>query len=140
MVRIELYSADRKLQQLLSSALGKEFQITLEADAEAIIRSFSAGECDVVVVDLDSNHVPLQDRIAGSERIIASKISPVLLTDDGLRSTALELVRQGAHNFKKERAAFHGGTENHAAPRLRKVRPEAEARGRRTATGSGHQL
>jgi DNA-binding NtrC family response regulator len=99
MVRIELYSADRKLQQLLSSALGKEFQITLEADAEAIIRSFSAGECDVVVVDLDSNHVPLQDRIAGSERIIASKISPVLLTDDGLRSTALELVRQGAHNY-----------------------------------------
>ncbi len=99
MVRIELYSADRKLQQLLSSALGKEFHITLEADAEAIIRSFSAGECDVVVVDLDSNHVSVQDRIAGSERIIASKISPVVLADDGLRSTALELVRQGAHNY-----------------------------------------
>jgi hypothetical protein len=29
MIRIALFSEDRKLQQLLSSALGKEFQIVL---------------------------------------------------------------------------------------------------------------
>ncbi|HVC91360.1 MAG TPA: sigma-54 dependent transcriptional regulator [Acidobacteriaceae bacterium] len=99
MIRIALYSEDRKLQQLLSSALGKEFQITLEPAEEEIHQLFSAGECDVVVLDLDSNQASLQERIACSGRIVGSKVSPVVLADDGLRSTALELVRQGAHSY-----------------------------------------
>jgi DNA-binding NtrC family response regulator len=99
MIRIALYSEDRKLQQLLSSALGKEFQIGLKSNEEEIRHSFSAGECDVVVLDLDTNQVSLQERIACSEQIVGSKLSPVVLADDGLRSTALELVRQGAHSY-----------------------------------------
>jgi DNA-binding NtrC family response regulator len=99
MIRIALYSEDRKLQQLLSSALGKEFQIVLDPEEDAILRSFSAGDCDVVVLDLDSNHPSLQERIACSERIVEAKVSPVLLADDGLRSAALELVRKGAHSY-----------------------------------------
>ena len=99
MIRIALFSEDRKLQQLLSSALGKEFQIVLEPDEEGIHLLFSAGACDVVVLDLDTNHSLLQLRIACSERIVASNISPVVLADDGLRSAALELIRQGAHSY-----------------------------------------
>jgi DNA-binding NtrC family response regulator len=99
MIRIALYSEDRTLQQLLSSALGKEFHVVLESDEDAILRSFSAGDCDVVVLDLDSNQSSLQQRMACSERIVASKISPVLLADDDLRSTALELVQKGAHSY-----------------------------------------
>ncbi len=99
MIRIALFSEDRKLQQLLSSALGKEFQIGLKSNEEEIRHSFSAGECDVVVLDLDTNQLSLQERIACSERIVGSKLSPVVLADDGLRSTALELVRQGAHSY-----------------------------------------
>jgi DNA-binding NtrC family response regulator len=99
MIRIALFSDDRKLQQLLSSALGKEFQITLEPEEEAIQRSFAAGACDVVMLDLDSNQESLQRRIAGSERLVGLKIAPVVLADDGVRSVALELVHQGAHSY-----------------------------------------
>jgi DNA-binding NtrC family response regulator len=99
MVRIALFSEDSKLQQLLSSALGKEFRITLESEEEAIHRSFAAGECDVVILDLDSNRESLQQRIADSERLVALKLSPIVLADDGIRSVALELVQQGAHSY-----------------------------------------
>ncbi len=99
MIRIALYSEDRKLQQLLSSALGKEFHIQLEQDEEAIHRSFSAGECDVVVLDLDSNQTSLQQRIACSERLVGLKIAPIVLADDGVRSAALELIHKGAHGY-----------------------------------------
>ena len=99
MIRVALCSEDRKLQQLLSSALGREFQVALQSDEDSILRSFSAGACDVVVLDLDSNHAAPEQRIASMERIVAAKISPVVLADDGFRSAALELVRQGAHSY-----------------------------------------
>ena len=99
MIRIALFSDDRKLQHLLSSALGKEFKITLEPEEDAIHQTFSAGECDVVILDLDSNHPSSQQRIAASERLVGMKIAPVVLADDGIRSAALELVHKGAHSY-----------------------------------------
>ncbi len=99
MIRIALYSEDRKLQHLLSSTLREEFQVVLEAKEDAILRSFSSGDCDVVVLDLDSNQPSFEQRLVCSERMVAAKISPVLLADDGLRLTALELVRKGAHSY-----------------------------------------
>ena len=99
MIRIALYSEDRKLQQLLSSALGQEFQISLDSEVDNIDRKFASGACDVVILDLDANQVSLDQRIANSERIVSAKISPIVLADDALRSTALELVKQGAHSY-----------------------------------------
>jgi DNA-binding NtrC family response regulator len=99
MIRIALFSEDRKLQQLLSSALGKDFHVELEQTEDGIYRMFSAGTCDVVVLDLDTNHGSLQERVACSRRIAASNISPVVLMDDGLRSIALDLIRNGAHSY-----------------------------------------
>lgn len=99
MIRVALCSEDRKLQQLLSSALGREFQVDLQSEENSILQSFSAGTCDVVVFDLDSNHATPHLRIASMERLVAAKISPVVLADDGFRSAALELVRQGAHSY-----------------------------------------
>ena len=99
MIRIGLYSEDRKLQPLLASALGKEFQILIESDEDGIDRMLSVGGCDVVVLDLDSNHESLQERIACCRRIAASQASSVVMADDGLRPTAVELVRLGAHSY-----------------------------------------
>lgn len=99
MIRIALYSEDRKLHQLLSSALGKEFQIQLESNETEVARMVSAGVCDVAVLDLDSNVPVLEHRIEGSRSIIDAQISAVVLADDGLRATALELVRDGASNY-----------------------------------------
>ena len=99
MIRIGLYSEDLKLQQILSSVLGKEFQVLLETTEEGIKRLLSAAGCDVVVLDLDSNHDSLDNRIACCRRIAASRIPSIVMADDALRATAAELVRLGAHSY-----------------------------------------
>ena len=99
MIKVGLYSEDRTLHPLLSSALGKEFQVVLKADQQEMCDLVSAGECDVMILDLNSNHESLQERIGFSRRLIASSVPSVVMADDGLRSTAFELVRTGAFGY-----------------------------------------
>ena len=99
MIRIGLSSEDRKLQPLLSSALGKEFQVNLESSEEGINRMLSAGACDVVILDLDSNYDSPKKRSAFSRHIAANQVPFVVMADDGLRQNAVELVRQGAYSY-----------------------------------------
>src|SRR5271170_6837636 len=99
MIRIGLYSGDQTLRPLLSSALGKEFQISLETDEQGLKRMIAAGRCDALILDLDSTQGYLKDRITCSERLIASQIPAVVMADDDLRVTAVELVRQGAFGY-----------------------------------------
>src|SRR5258705_8917556 len=99
MIRIGLYSDDPKLQQILSSVLGKEFQVFFETTEEGIDGMVADGGCDVVILDLDSSHNLLQDRIACCRRIVRSRVSSVVMADDTLRATAAELVRLGAHSY-----------------------------------------
>ena len=99
MIKIGLYSEDRTLHPLLSSALGKEFQVLLESDQEGMSSLVSAGDCDVLILDLNSNHDSLQERISFSRLLISSNVPSVVMADDGLRSTAFELVRTGAFGY-----------------------------------------
>jgi DNA-binding NtrC family response regulator len=99
MIKIGLFSEDRTLHTLLSSALGKEFQLLLESDEEGVNDRVLAGECDVLILDLNSNHGSLQERIGFSRQLIESKVPSVVMADDGLRSTAFELVRTGAFGY-----------------------------------------
>ena len=99
MIRIGLYSEDRTLHPLLSSALGKEFQVLLRPDQEGMTDLVASSGCDVLILDLNSNHESLQDRIAFSRGLLASSAPAVVLADDGLRSTAFELVRTGAFGY-----------------------------------------
>jgi DNA-binding NtrC family response regulator len=99
MIRIGLYSDDPKLQQILPSVLGKEFQVFLETTEEGIDCMIAEGGCDVVILDLDSDANLLQDRIACCRRIVRSRVSSVVMADDTLRATAAELVRLGAHSY-----------------------------------------
>jgi DNA-binding NtrC family response regulator len=99
MIKIGLYSEDRTLHTLLSSALGKEFEILLEPDEDGMNLLRAAGDCDVMVLDLHSNHDSLQERIGCTQRLIATKVPAVVMADDGLRSTAFELVRTGAFGY-----------------------------------------
>jgi DNA-binding NtrC family response regulator len=59
----------------------------------------SAGGCDVMILDLNSNHDSSQQRIGFSRRLIASDVPSVIMADDGFRSTASELVRTGAYGY-----------------------------------------
>jgi len=99
MIRIGLHSEDRTLQSLLSSALGLEFQILLLPTEEEIKHILSTGGCDVVLLELDSDHNELKQRLECSRRIIATQMPLVVMASDTLRSTAAELVRQGAYGY-----------------------------------------
>jgi DNA-binding NtrC family response regulator len=98
-IRIGLYSEDRTLQPLLSSALGRDFQILLETNEDGVNQLISSGECDVMILDLNSNHESIKERIESSRRIVTSQVATVAMVDDGLRSTAVDLVRLGAYGY-----------------------------------------
>ena len=121
MIRVGLYSGDRTLQPLLSSALEKDFEILLAADAEEISRLASSAECEVMILDLSSNHDALQERIECCQRIITSPIPSLVMADDSLRSAAMELVRLGAFAYCRKppsvrdlRILLHRAYENSA--------------------------
>jgi DNA-binding NtrC family response regulator len=99
MIKIGLFSEDRTLYPLLSSALGKEFQVQLELNEEGMNDLIATGDCDVLILDLYSNHGSLQERIEVSQNLIASNVPAVILAEDGLRSTAFELVHNGAFGY-----------------------------------------
>jgi DNA-binding NtrC family response regulator len=100
-IQIGLYSNDRKLQPVLSSSLGKEFQVRLSPDEAGIIRMLDSGDCDVAILDLEADKNTLQNRIECFRRIIASRENPAVLimADDSLRTSAAELVRLGAYGY-----------------------------------------
>jgi DNA-binding NtrC family response regulator len=99
MIRIGLYSEDRTLQPLLSSALGRDFQILLESNEAGVNQLIAAGECDVMILDLNSNHGTSQQRVECARRILGLQVAAVVMADDSLRLTALDLVRQGAYGY-----------------------------------------
>jgi DNA-binding NtrC family response regulator len=99
MIKVGLYSEDRTLHTLLASALGNEFEVLLEPDEDGMRVMRAAGDCEVMILDLHSNHDSLQDRIGCTQRLIATRVPAVIMADDGLRSTAFELVRTGAFGY-----------------------------------------
>jgi DNA-binding NtrC family response regulator len=99
MIKIGMYSEDRTLHTLLSSALGKEFEILIESDEDGMNLLRVAGDCDVMILDLNSKHDSLRERIDCAQRLIASQVPSIVMADDGLRSTAFELVRTGAFGY-----------------------------------------
>src|SRR5258708_35270664 len=96
MIRIGLYSEDRTLQPLLSSALGKQFSVLLESTEDGISHMLSTGDCDVLVLDLDTRQDSLKQQILYFRRMLETQIPVVIMPQDGLRSTPLDLVRLAA--------------------------------------------
>lgn len=99
MMQIGLLSEDGALQPLLASALGKDFQIELARSEGDVLRLIDAEECDVLILDLNSNSGSMKHRVECSRRIIALPVPAVVMADDALRATALELVRLGAFGY-----------------------------------------
>ena len=101
MTRVAIYSEDRTLQPLLSSALGKDFEVLLESDGEGMDALIAAGDCDVLILDLCRHEDSLETRVDCARRLIASNVPAILMADDSLRSTAFELVRSGAFGYTR---------------------------------------
>ncbi|MGC9159009.1 MAG: sigma 54-interacting transcriptional regulator [Terracidiphilus sp.] len=99
MIKIGLYSEDYTLHTLLSSALGKEFEVILEPDEDGINLLRAAGDCDVMILDLHSSQDTLRERIDCTRRLIATRVPAVVMAGDSHRSTASELIRNGAFGY-----------------------------------------
>jgi DNA-binding NtrC family response regulator len=101
MTKIGLYSGDRTLFPLLCSALGKQYQITLQSDENGMNDLVASDACDVIILDLNPNCDCLEHQIESFHRWIVSTVTVpvVIMGDDAFRSTAFELVRQGAFGY-----------------------------------------
>jgi DNA-binding NtrC family response regulator len=84
---------------LLSSATGKEFQFFLGRDEDEIRELLEDRPCDVVILDLNSHQDGVQDRLESGMRLINEGTTVVVLVDDHMRTTASDLVRQGAYGY-----------------------------------------
>jgi DNA-binding NtrC family response regulator len=99
-LKIGLFSEDRTLQPILSSSLGKEFQVLLASDEAGINRLLNSRGCDVTILDLEEGQKSLQSRIQYCREILSSREAViVIMADDSLRTTASELVRLGAYGY-----------------------------------------
>ena len=99
MIQIGLLTEDCALQPLLSSALGKDFEVRPVTDEESVSRLLEAGECDVVILDMTSSSRSVKERMECAGGILALKVPAVVMVDDGLRTAAMELVRMGAFGY-----------------------------------------
>ena len=108
MLRIGLFSEDRALQPLLSSALGKEYQVVLALDEAAVDRLVETSSIDILLLDLDQSHKSATHKIERCTQMLAASNPPlmVIMAEDSLRSTAADLVRAGAFGVPPP-AAFH---------------------------------
>jgi len=101
MLRIGLFSEDRALQPLLSSALGKEYQVVLALDEAAVDRLVETSSIDILLLDLDQSHKSATHKIERCTQMLAASNPPlmVIMAEDSLRSTAADLVRAGAFGY-----------------------------------------
>lgn len=79
--------------------MGKEFEFLYESTEAGIQRLALDEHCDLVVLDLNSNHDGLKERIECASRLIEAQVTLVVLADDILKSTATELVSEGAFGY-----------------------------------------
>ncbi len=83
MIKVGLFSEDRTLHTLLSSALGKEFHLLQESDEDALRNMLVNSSCEVVILDHYCNHDEDLDRFIETSRRLVRKVSvPVIVMAD----------------------------------------------------------
>ncbi|MGB6975573.1 MAG: sigma-54 dependent transcriptional regulator [Terracidiphilus sp.] len=99
MIQIGLLTEDCALPPLLSSALGKDFEVQLVSDQASVSPLLKAGRCDVVILDMSSSNRSVKERMECAGGILALQVPAVVMVEDALRSVAIELVRMGAFGY-----------------------------------------
>ena len=141
MIKVGIHSEDATLQPILSSALGKEFQISLESTEDGIKLLLSSGSCDLVILDLDADKASLNQRVECARRIIAFSDSSlaVVMADDSLRSTASGTGSTGSI-WLLPQAALHSRPQGNAASGVRAFNPQKRPQERTGAAGVCQEL
>src|SRR4051812_22365417 len=102
MIKLLLYSQDLSLQYLLAPTLGSEYSVVLERRMERIREMVSGGRCDVLLLDLDSDSLPMQKQLGFFDEIRACGAPVVVMTGDHEGATGLDLVQRGFSNYVRK--------------------------------------
>ena len=97
MIRLLLYSQNKKLPFLLGPTLGNEFDVSLESSADKAKELIQNQRCHVLILDLDSGDPGLQREFVRG--MGAAGVPIVVMADDDQRDLALELVQHGAYDY-----------------------------------------
>jgi DNA-binding NtrC family response regulator len=106
MIRVALFSQDVKLQPLLAPALGRDFEVVVEAQADRLIELLQDGSFDILLLDLDSENSSIETHVDVFNDVNHTGTTVVILTDDGGRPTAIDLVQRGAHSYCRKPPAM----------------------------------
>ncbi len=106
MIRLVLFSQDLKLQALLASALGREYDVATESNPRLLKQGLQKRPRDVLLLDLDTELFSSEAYIGLFEEIVPTGVAVVLMVDDAGRSTAIELVDRGAHSYCRKPPAL----------------------------------
>src|SRR3954471_2172211 len=101
MIRLLLYSQDVNLHHLLAPTLGSEFSVLLERRMEKVRELVSHKQCDVLILDIDSNSLVVQ-QLGLFDELRDLGVPVVVMTDDDARATALDLVQRGFSNYVRK--------------------------------------
>ena len=97
MIRLLLYSQDKKLPLLLGPTLGSEFEVALESNLERVKELVRNQRCDVVILDLDSDSTDQQRSFVEDMRF--HRMPVVVMADDDHREAAMDLVQRGVYDY-----------------------------------------
>jgi DNA-binding NtrC family response regulator len=99
MIRLGFYSNDPKLQMALAPTLGSAFRVVVEPNSVRLKTLIQRGECDVLILDFDSNYNSIDQQVAFFDEVRGSGVPVVVMTDDNHRSTAIDLLQKGIYDY-----------------------------------------
>jgi DNA-binding NtrC family response regulator len=104
MIRLLLYSHFPEIRSLLASTPGGAFSLAIDLSRERVTALVLQKKCDVVVLDLDC--CPADDPFGLLDELQGLDAPVVVVTGDGSRKTALELLRRGIQNYCRKPVAI----------------------------------
>lgn len=106
MIRLLLYSNDITLQDLLAPTLGSQYSLSLERRMDGVREIISKGQCDVLILDIDSSEYQIQRQLGFFDEIRDFGVPVVVMTDDDSRAIAMEMVQRGVYNYIRKPPAL----------------------------------
>jgi DNA-binding NtrC family response regulator len=97
MIRLLLYSQNKKLPLLLGPTLGSEFEVALESNPDKVKELVRNQGCHVLVLDLEPG-CPDQQR-AFVQDMHSARVPVVVMADDDHREAAMDLVQCGVYDY-----------------------------------------
>lgn len=106
MTRLVLFSQDLKLQPLLASALGREYEVVSESNPNRLHQLFHQKPAGLLLLDLDIEALPSETYLSLFDEASLAGAATVLMVDDSGRSVAIELIDRGAHSYCRKPPAL----------------------------------